>query len=158
MTRLVRNAQSRDQLKWWPLSCFLWHGYMSSFDRKCSSYYKEYCVHHKKNNFCHRNDFSCCFIARNIFLVRLILYIPIVFSLSQELFCLWERIVFLWILSHLRCITFLRQMRPIYNQNSLWDLRNSWEPGTQVHCNDPALPSPLSSCLFFWHTFPPMMI
>ena len=48
---------------------FLWHGYIS-FDGKCSSYYKEYCVHHMKYIFCHRNDYSLYFVTRNIFPVR----------------------------------------------------------------------------------------
>ena len=45
---------------------FLWHRYISSCDRKCSSYYKEYCVRQMKNIFSYRDDFYFYFITRNI--------------------------------------------------------------------------------------------
>ena len=69
---------------------FLWHGYISSCDRKCSSYYKEYS-----------------------FLVK--------FGSSYL------------------CIPFSRQMCGIYNQNFLWDIRISWEPGSLVPWDYPTL-------------------
>ena len=34
---------------------------------------------------------------------------------------------------------FSRQMRGIYNQNFLWDLKISWEPGSQVPRDSPTL-------------------
>ena len=39
-----------------------------SCDRNCSSYFKEYWVRHKRNIFCHWNDFSTCIFTRNIFM------------------------------------------------------------------------------------------
>ena len=41
--------------------------------------------------------------------------------------------------SSIRCITFSRQMHGIYNQNFLWDLKISWEPGSLVPRDSPTL-------------------
>ena len=65
---------------------------------------------------------------------------------------MWERIVFSWSLGCLSCITFSRQMRVIYNQNFMWDLQISWEPGSLVPRYSPALPFSTKPKLiiFFW--------
>ena len=44
------------------------------------------------------------------------------------------------------CIPFLQQMCGIYNQNFLWDIRISWEPGSLVPRDYPTLVSAFS-CL-----------
>ena len=49
---------------------FLWHVYILSCDRICSSFFKEYCVRQMENIFRHKNNFSCYFVTRRIFPAR----------------------------------------------------------------------------------------
>ena len=72
--------------------------------------------------------------------------VPTVFFLSQEPFFLWKRIVFLWSLGRLRCITFSRQMRGIHNENFLWDVKISLEHGSQVPSDSSGLPDTARKC------------
>ena len=81
-----------------------------------------------------------------------ILCVPTILLTSLQVFFLWERIVFLWSLGLLRCITFSLQIRGIYNQNFLWDHKISKEPGSLVPRDSPALPFSTKPKLiiFFW--------
>ena len=63
-----------------------------------------------------------------------------IFPLTGTIFLVWENSSLLS-LGRLRCITFSRQMCGIYNQNFLWDLKISWEPGSQVPRDFPSLAS-----------------
>ena len=61
-----------------------------------------------------------------------------IFPVTRTIFLVWENSSLLS-LGRFRCITFSRQMCGIYNQNFLWDLKISWEPGSQVPRDYPTL-------------------
>ena len=95
----------------------------------------------KRYSSCHRRVFLWLGY-KNIFCQRIDFHFILsqeIFFLSQEVFFLWERIVFSWCLGHLSCITFSRQICGIYGKNFLWDLKISWEPGSQVPRDYPTL-------------------
>ena len=77
------------------------------------------------HSFCHRR-YSSCFPVRG-FVPPLAMSIHLthtnsIFPVTRTIFLVREN-SFLRTLGHLRCLTFSRQMRRIYNQNFLWDLK-----------------------------------
>ena len=61
------------------------------------------------------------------------------FPFTRIIFLVRENSFLMNFWSSFRCIAFLRQMCGIYNQNFVWDLKISWEPGSQVPRDSPTL-------------------
>ena len=62
-----------------------------------------------------------------------------IFFVTRTIFLVTENNFLMKFGLSFRCITFSWQMRGIYNQNFVWDLKISWEPGSQVPRDYPIL-------------------
>ena len=93
---------------------------------RCSSCDGIFISCHSKYSFIHR---------KSVLWHKMFFFIPVTgnkFPVTRMIFLVRENRFLMNFWSSFRCITFLRQMCGIYNQNFVWDLKILWEPGSHL--------------------------